>query len=100
VVGEGMLAEPMQFTLSGIGVDLAGLVLGLPAAALPICTGCSLGVSLSGPLVNFPGSQLDLPVPCDPNLVGLALAVQGYAFGSGTCLGRGRFSDTIDFTIR
>lgn len=98
--GRPFLGEELRFELANTGSDVVGQLLGVPAAAFPICFGCSLGVNLSGPLVNFASvRQLVLRLPCDVGLLNATLAVQGYGAGSGSCLGTMRFSDTLDFTI-
>ena len=98
--GRPVLGEELRFTLSNLGTDSGGFLFGLPTPAFPVCFGCALGVNLGGPLALLGGiNQLPLQIPCLFNLVGGTLAVQGFAFGSGTCFGAYRYSDTIDFTI-
>jgi len=98
--GRAFLGEALHFDLSNTGADVVGQLLGVPAPGLPLCFGCSLGVDVNGPLINFANlRQLVLRLPCDLFLLGARLAVQGYGAGSGTCLGTFRFSDTLDFTI-
>jgi hypothetical protein len=99
--GRALLGRTTTITLTGTGQDLVGMLLGLPIPALPICPGCSLGVNLAGPLVNLPNvSVLNLPIPSNHAYVGSTIAVQGYALGSGTCLGLLRLGNTLDITIQ
>jgi hypothetical protein len=97
--GRPFLGDTLRFSLSNTGMDLAGLILGNPAAASPLCAGCRLGLDLGQPVIVFP-APLGLPLPSEPILVGLTLAVQGFGVGSGPCAGPYRVSDTIDFTIQ
>lgn len=102
VSGRPFLGETVRFPLANFGGDLFGEMLGLPGPTLPLCSAtCGFGLDLAGPVVNFPNNRLlTLQLPCDLSVVGARLAVQGYSFGSGTCLGLFRFTDTVDFTIR
>jgi len=62
-------ADPIQ---PGNQVMLLGLA---PASPLPLCRqGCALGVTPI--LATAPGAALDLPIPCDPLILGAVLAVQ------------------------
>jgi hypothetical protein len=98
--GQPLLGRTLQFTLTNAGTGPFGFLIGLPATAVTLCSNCQFGVDLSGPLVGFP-SPLSLPLPPEPRLVGLTLAVQGYALGSGRCPPAAIYlSDTIDFTIQ
>jgi len=97
--GRAFLGETLRFDLTNTGGDLVGQLVGVPGT-FPVCFGCSLGVNLSGPVINLPGtSQLTLRLPCEPSALGATLAVQGYAAGSGSCFGTLRLSDALDFTI-
>lgn len=102
VSGRPFLGETVRFPLANFGGDLFGELLGTPGPTLPLCSaGCGFGLDLAGPVVNFPNNRLlTLVLPCRLELVGAQLAVQGYALGSGSCLGLLRFTDTVDFTIR
>jgi hypothetical protein len=98
--GRPYLGESALFQVTNVGTDLVGIVVGQPGA-LSVCTGCRLGFDPAGPQVAFGGvSSLELTIPCDPNLVGRSFAVQGFATGSGSCLGFLRVSDKIDLTVR
>jgi hypothetical protein len=101
VAGRSYLGEVLQYSLSSLGSDAPGMLIGLPHAGVPLCLGCALGVDPAGPLAIVSNlSLLNLQIPCEANLIGGTLAVQGFAAGSGSCFGLLRFSDTIDFTIR
>ncbi|MEZ5962308.1 MAG: hypothetical protein R3F56_00550 [Planctomycetota bacterium] len=102
VTGRPFLGETMRFALTNFGTDLYGELLGLPGPSLPLCgAGCAFGLALDGPVVNAPNNRLlTVQIPCSLNVVGARIAVQGYSFGSGSCLSLFRFSDTIDVTIR
>lgn len=85
------------YAAQAIAGGVRGYVFGTPTN-LPIapCPGCTLGVQ--GDLVLL--DPLTIQVPNEPMLVGLTFAMQGFEFGSGTCLGAVSLSDTLDFTIR
>ena len=69
------------------------------AAPVTVCSTCQLGVNLN--LASFiPGSVLGLQIPLEGAFVGGTLAVQGFTFGVGPCLGQVALSDTALFTIR
>jgi len=100
-VGRPLLGRTFTVGLTGAGADLVGLMVGVPMPALTICTGCRLGLALDGPVLNVPNATtLNLNVPCLHTLVRGTLSVQGYAVGSGTCLGLMRLGDTLDATIQ
>ncbi len=98
-----LIGHTSTLWLSGVGQDLAGMVIGVPAPALEVCpgTGCRLGIQLGGPMVNLPNAlTLQLSIPCDPQLVGITFTVQGYAVGSGSCLGLLRLGNAVDMTVQ
>lgn len=97
--GRPYLGDVVTFTLSNAGSDQTGFLLGTPVPATPLCGSCSFGLDLASPLIPFP-APLSLPLPRQVSLVGVSAGVQGFAIGSGTCLGSLRFSDTVDFTIQ
>jgi len=98
--GEPLLGRTLQVNLTGGNGFPTGMLLGVPGPAVALCTGCSMGVSLSGALVNLPNrTQLDLPIPCVHVFVGRTVAVQGYGVGGGSCFGTVRLGDTLDVTI-
>ena len=85
------------YAAQAVAGGIRGYVFGTPTAQ-PIgpCPGCTLGVQ--GDLVLL--DPLTIQVPNEPTLVGLTFAMQGFEFGSGTCLGAISLSDTLDFTVR
>ena len=85
------------YAAQAVAGGIRGYVFGTPTS-LPIgpCPGCTLGVQ--GDLVLL--DPLTIAVPNEPTLVGLTFAMQGFEFGSGTCLGAISLSDTLDFTVR
>ncbi len=94
-------AEIAAFAANNVGTDFVGLWFGLPGPTAPICATCSTGLRIDLPILNFPGSRaINLPIPPRLDLVGLVLAGQAYAVGSGQCDSGLRLSDTIDFTLR
>lgn len=95
------LGEPLFTSLSGVGSDISGILLGAPAPARTLCGTCRIGVELNGPLLHFVNTQAaSVLVPADPLLIGTRLSVMGYSVGSGPCVGAMRVSDTIDVVIR
>ncbi len=85
------------YAAHAIAGGIRGYVFGTPDS-LPIgpCPGCTLGVQ--GTLVLL--DPLTIQIPNQPTLVGQTFAMQGFEFGSGTCLGAISLSDTLDFTVR
>lgn len=78
---------------------LAGFFFGVPVS-LPIgaCPGCTQGAN--GVVLH--GTSLPIAVPGNVNLVGLDLAVQGFAIDLDglPCLGQIALSNTVDFRVR
>lgn len=97
--GRPFLGETVHFTIADAGTDLVALLLGFPAPAAPLCANCSLGIDPARPIVAL-AAPLTLPLPHYSSCVGLTLATQGVAIGSGNCPGPYRVSDTIDITIQ
>lgn len=99
--GRTYLGDVAAFAATDVGTDFVGLWFGLPGPTASICASCSTGLRLDLPILNFPGSRaINLPIPPRLDLVGLVLAGQAYAVGSGPCDSGLRLSDTIDFTLR
>jgi hypothetical protein len=99
--GRTYLGDVAAFAANNVGTDFVGLWFGLPGPTAPICATCSTGLRIDLPILNFPGSRaINLPIPPRLDLVGLVLAGQAYAVGSGQCDSGLRLSDTIDFTLR
>jgi hypothetical protein len=99
-LGRPFIGNTVQFLLSNTGTDLTGCLLGLPAPGTVLCGTCLLGVDLTQPMTALP-APLTLPLPSDPRLVGLTLAVQGFGLGSGSCpIAALRLSDTVDVTLQ
>lgn len=97
--GRPALGETISFALTNVGADLSSLVLGAPIPAAPVCGGCRLGVDPAGPILSLP-APVSFTVPRLPMLVGVTIALQGFAVGSGSCPGGLRLSDTIDVGIQ
>ena len=78
---------------------LAGFFFGAPVS-LPIgaCAGCTQGANG----VVLYGTSLPIAVPGNVNLVGIDLAVQGFAidFAGLPCLDQIALSDAVDFRVR
>ncbi len=101
VSGQAWLGGNATITLTNTGADLVGMLFGAPSPGVAICSGCQLGLDLAGPLVNLPNiGTLPLSIPCLTNLAGSTVTVQGYAAGSGTCLGVLRLSQALDIAIQ
>jgi hypothetical protein len=98
--GRPFLGNSVQFSLTSLGTDLGGLLLGVPMPAVTWCANCQLGIDPTQVLFVLP-QPMSLPLPSDPGVVGITLAVQGFALGSGPCQPAAlRLSDAIDFTIQ
>jgi hypothetical protein len=98
--GRPTVGNSLEFSLTNTGTDLLGLLLGIPAPALTLCSTCRLGLDPTQTMIPFP-VPMSLPLPSDPLFVGVTLGVQGFALGSGPCgPAQLRLSDTIDFTIQ
>lgn len=94
--GEPALGAPFRIeTTNALG--LAGLFVGVASStAIAACPGCILGTSIFATLPT----PSTLIVPCDPALVGGAIAMQGFDTAQAACLGLVRLSNTIDVVIR
>lgn len=53
------------------------MLVGLESPAIQLCSSCRLGVNPI--LLAVPGASIELPIPCNPNLVGAQIAVQNIA---------------------
>jgi hypothetical protein len=103
LVAEGVpaLGRTVRFTLGGVGNEPGFVVMALPGAGSIWCGACRLGLDLAAVLQQTPSRSLAFVVPADVRLVGLRVAVQAVAFGSGPCApGSLRLSDTIDVAIQ
>jgi hypothetical protein len=100
--GTPYLGSQISFTLYDVGADLPGFLVGLPRdPALPLCGACLVGVDLLGPVIHVSmTARMSLGIPRDIGLLGVGLACQGYAIGSGPCGPQIQLSDTIDFWFR
>ena len=76
-----------------------GLLLGVPAAAVPVCGSCRIGIDLGRFVIPF-AAPLSLPMPTDARYVGATLSMQAFGIGSGCGPALLGLSDTIDFTIQ
>ncbi|MCR9247232.1 MAG: hypothetical protein NXI31_19540 [bacterium] len=96
VIGRPVIGNTVEFEVANPG--LAGFVIGFPtpAATVPGCSGCRIGVNGSAVLVN----PLPLSIPPDIDFVGLALSAQGFRFVGGTCYGSIAVSDALDVVIQ
>ena len=75
----------------------AGFLFGAPVSwPLPMCVPCVLGVDS---FLTLGGNPLRLDIPNNASLLDIVFAVQGFALGSGPCLGAVALSDTIDSRI-
>jgi len=95
MTGSVSLCERIDFTLADSG-PLTGFLLG-PPVDIPF-TGC--GLCRIGAIMTTVPNPYSLTVPGDLSLVGLTLAIQGYSFNRGPCLGTIALSNIIDFTVR
>lgn len=70
------LGTSVRVTLQVGASSLPFLIVGLPTLPVPLCQeGCQLGVF---PILGtFAGGRLVLPIPCDPALGGVPVAIQG-----------------------
>lgn len=100
--GKPILGSSVQFTVPNPGADVPGFAFGHAATnAIPICPVCSLGLRLDLPIdLRFGAPTLAIAIPNNPYLVGQTFGMQGVGFGSGSCFGAIRMSDTVQFTIR
>lgn len=95
VAGLPVMGDTLTFTLAGV-TGFSGFVVGAPIST-PIgpCPGCTLGVN--GATVS--GTPYWLDLPNDPGFLDMQIAVQGFTFDIGPCLGMLRISDTIDIRV-
>lgn len=100
VSGRAVLGSSPTVTLTNVGSEYPGMVVGLPAS-VPMCAGCVIGIDLNGPVQSLPGvASFNLDIPYLPYVVGLTLTVQGCSFGAGPCLGFLRLGDSLDVTVQ
>jgi hypothetical protein len=92
------LGGVVSFQMSG-SVHIPVMMLGLPIDPIAICTGCSLGVNL-GTASFVAGNWLQLTIPAEGAFVGGMIAVQGFTYGVGPCLGAIALSDTTRCAVR
>lgn len=95
--GRPVIGQTVEFAL-GSAHPVTGFVFGLAQAGAPLgpCPSCLLGVNGSALLAN----PLQFTIPADVAFVGVNLAVQGFTFGGGPCLGQISVSDTIDIAVQ
>jgi hypothetical protein len=86
------------FRLSQIATaGLRGYLFGYPTSVpLGPCPSCTIGVDG----FSLFGTELQIDVPSDPALVGLAFATQGFSLNAGPCLSTLSLSDTLDLVVR
>ena len=85
----------LHFTLSS-GHAGSGFFVGAPAD-IPLTGICACVLGVDGALIL--GNRLDVPIPADPDLVGVTIAVQGFTLEGGPCLGQVAWSDSIRASI-
>ncbi len=101
LTGKPYLGNTIEFALSGYGSAFPLICFGGPnSSAVPICTGCSLGLRADLPIHPFAGPTVAFFVPPAASLVGETFAMQGIAIGTHPCLGGIELGDTIRWTIR
>lgn len=95
--GRPVIGQTVTFDLNNTH-PLTGFVFGLaqPLAPIAPCPSCQLGVNGSALLAN----PLPFVIPGNVAFVGVNLAVQGFTFGGGPCLGQLSVSDTIDIVVQ
>ncbi len=99
--GRAALGHSVSGTLTGVGIDLPGMLIGVPAPAFPLCGSCLVGIDLAGPVVHLPNlANVTLGIPCGTVLVGSTVSLQGYAVGTGPCIAGLRLSHTLDIAIQ
>lgn len=100
-LGMPALGTNLVVSLTNVGSDLPATAFGFPGPQVGLCLACSTGLDLLQPMAFelTIGSRV-IPIPPLPELVGNTYSVQGFAIGSGNCLGTIRFSDTLDFTVQ
>jgi hypothetical protein len=100
--GTPLLGATLQFTAENLGADIPGFAFGWAAAnPVPLCLPCSLGLRLDAPIdVSLGTPTMNLTIPPLSYLVGLSYGVQAIGYGSGSCFGALRLSDTVQFTVR
>jgi hypothetical protein len=98
--GNAALGGVASFQMTGVGANTPLIMFSLPINPLTVCVGCGLGVNLNLATI-MAGSTLNLPIPPEGAFVGGTLAVQGFTYGTGPCVGgQIKMSDTALFTIR
>lgn len=94
--GSSLAGDALTLTINN-GNGLVGMVVGFPTSApVPGCAGCVQGVQGNALLVG--GYVMNMPV--NGAYIGMTVSFQGFAFGSGPCLGQVSLTDTVDATIR
>jgi hypothetical protein len=80
---------------SGLTGFVAGAPMSAPIGACPSCTQGAQGFTMLG-------ASLPVAVPVRVDFVGMAVAVQAFAFAASgqPCLGQLRFSNTLDLTVQ
>jgi hypothetical protein len=102
ITASGMpsIGRTVSATMTGAGTDLVGMLLGVPGST-PLCGSCTVGVDLSGPVLNRPNtSGVTVAIPCQGAFLGTTFSVQGYALGTPSCFSLLRLGDTADFKIQ
>lgn len=90
------LGNTLTFDLIGT-TGLAGFVLGAPVTTpLAFCPGCTQGASGTSVL----GSTATVAIPANLVFRGTTIALQGFDFAQGPCLGQIRLSDTVEVIVQ
>lgn len=93
--GTPSVSQPSTYQLDTV-YPLSGFLVGWPQSSVtPACPGCVLGVDGDSIL----GTSYTLTLPANAAFAGITLAVQGWTFAGGPCLGSVSLSDTVDLTI-
>lgn len=97
-IDQGAIGAAIQMDWT-VTVPLQGWAFGEPISVpMPGCSSCTLGTTATHLSI---GGHVDVPVPFNPNLVGVTFALQPFRLVSGlTCIGGVELGDAIDVTIR
>lgn len=95
--GDVRIGASATFTLAQY-TGLCGWAIGFPTSApVPNCPSCVQGTSALGTAL---GAVTTVSIPAHAAFVGTTLALQGFDFGGGPCLGAVSLSHTADLLVR